>query len=130
GERRDSRPGRGQWRRRAAARGGHPMSPAIFGTRHVQALLGSLGRLKRNALATLLTLLVIGLALALPAALGLFVTNAQVATGGFGQAIDMSVYLKSDVPLAKARQLAADARQRAGIAQVTVIAADEGLEQF
>ena len=106
------------------------MSPAIFGTRHLQALLGSLGRLKRNALATVLTLLVIGLALALPAALGLFVTNAQVATGGFSQAIDMSVYLKSDVPLAKAQQLAADARQRPGVAQVRVIPADEGLTQF
>ena len=106
------------------------MSPAIFGTRHLQALLGSLGRLKRNALATVLTLLVIGLALALPAALGLFITNAQVATGGFSQAIDMSVYLKSDVPLAKAQQLAADARQRPGIAEVKVIPADEGLEQF
>jgi cell division transport system permease protein len=106
------------------------MSPAIFGTRHLQALLGSLGRLKRNALATVLTLLVIGLALALPAALGLFITNAQVATGGFSQAIDMSVYLKSDVPLAKAQQLAADARQRPGVAQVKVIAADEGLAQF
>ena len=106
------------------------MSPGIFGTRHLQALLGSLGRLKRNALATVLTLLVIGLALALPTALGLFITNAQVATGGFSQAIDMSVYLKSDVPLAKAQQLAADARQRAGVALVKVIPADEGLEQF
>lgn len=106
------------------------MSPGIFGTRHMQALLGSLGRLKRNALATVLTLLVIGLALALPAALGLFVTNAQVATGGFGQAIDMSVYLKADVPLAKAQQLAAGARQRPGVALVKVIPADEGLEQF
>jgi cell division transport system permease protein len=106
------------------------MSPAIFGTRHLQALLGSLGRLKRNALATALTLLVIGLALALPAALGLFVTNAQTATGGFSQAIDMSVYLKSDVPLAKAQQLAAAARQRPGVAQVEVIPAEEGLQEF
>ena len=106
------------------------MSLGVFGTRHLQALLGSLGRLKRNAVATTLTLLVIGLALALPAALGLFVTNAQSATGGFSQAIDMSVYLKSGVPLAKAQQLAADARQRPGIAEATVIPADEGLEQF
>jgi len=106
------------------------MSPAIFGTRHAQALLGSLGRLKRNPLATVLTLLVIGLALALPAALGLFVINAQTATGGFSNAVDMSVYLKSEVPAAKAEQLAADARERPGVAQVTVIPADEGLAEF
>ena len=81
------------------------MRLAIFGTRHAQALLGSLGRLQRNPIATVLTLLVIGLALALPAALGLFITNAQTATGGFSHAVDMSVYLKSGVPLAKAQQL-------------------------
>jgi cell division transport system permease protein len=106
------------------------MTPGVFGTRHAQALLGSFGRLARHPVATALTLLVIGLALALPAALGLFVTNAQVATGGFGNAVDMSVYLKSGVPLAKAQQLAAAARARPGVARVTVIAADEGLRQF
>ena len=68
------------------------MRPGVFGTRHLQALLGSCGRLARNPLATALTLLVIGLALALPAALGLFVINAQAATGGLGNAVDMSVY--------------------------------------
>ncbi|HJS92029.1 MAG TPA: permease-like cell division protein FtsX [Steroidobacteraceae bacterium] len=106
------------------------MSLGVFGTRHAQALLGSLGRLKRNPLATVLTLLVIALALALPTALGLFVINAQTATGGFGHAVDMSVYLKSGVPLAKAQQLAANARERPGIAQVVVIPADEGLKEF
>ena len=106
------------------------MSLGVFGTRHAQALLGSLGRLKRNPLATVLTLLVIALALALPAALGLFIINAQSATGGFGHAVDMSVYLKSGVPLAKARQLAVDAGERPGVAQVKVIPADEGLKEF
>lgn len=106
------------------------MSLGVFGTRHLQAMLGSFGRLARNPLATSLTLLVIGLALALPAALGLFVINAQVATGGFTNAVDMSVYLKSGVTLTKAQQLAADARERPGVSRVTVIPADEGLRQF
>ena len=56
----------------------------------------------------------IALALALPAALKLFVTNAQAATGNFASAVDVSVYLKTDVPLAKAQQLAQAAQQRAG----------------
>jgi len=106
------------------------MRLSVFGTRHLQALLGSFGRLARHPLATILTLLVIGLALALPAALGLFVINAQQATGGFTNAVDMSVYLKSGVPVAKAQQLAAAARQRPGVARVTVIPADQGLRQF
>jgi len=106
------------------------MSLSVAGTRHMQALLGSVGRLSRNLFSTSLTLLVIGLALALPLALRLFVTNAEVATGGFSNAVDMSVYFKADVPLAKAQQLATDARQRAEVAEVTVISADKALDEF
>ena len=106
------------------------MSLSVASARHTQALLGSIGRLSRNMFATTLTLLVIGLALALPMALRLFVANAQAATGDFADAVDMSVYFKTDVPLAKAQQLAADARQRAEVAEVTVIPADKALEEF
>jgi cell division transport system permease protein len=106
------------------------MSFAVAGGRHVQALLGSLGRLARSPFATLLTLLVIALALALPAALRLFVTNAQAATGNFANAIDLSVYLRTDVPLAKAQQLAQAAQGRSDVATVTLIPADQGLEDF
>ncbi len=97
---------------------------------HLQALLGALGRLARSPLATLLTLLVIGLALALPAALKLFVANAQMATGNFASAVDVSVFLKTDVPLVKAQQLAQNARARNDVASVTLIPADKGLEDF
>jgi cell division transport system permease protein len=106
------------------------VSVAVAGGRHLQALLGSLGRLARSPLATLLTLLVIALALALPVALRLVVSNAQAATGNFADAIDVSVYLKTDIPLAKAQQLATAARQRHGVASVTLIPADQGLEDF
>jgi len=106
------------------------MSLAVAGARHLQALLGSLGRLARSPLSTILTLLVIALALALPTSLRLLVTNAQLATGNFANAVDVSVYLKTDVPLAKAQQLAQAAGQRADVVAVTVIAADKGLEDF
>ena len=106
------------------------MSVGVASGRHLQSLLGSLGRLARSPLATALTLLVIALALALPTALRLFVTNAQAATGNFANAIDLSVYLKTDVPLAKAQQLAQVARQRHDVAAVTLIPADKGLEDF
>jgi cell division transport system permease protein len=97
---------------------------------HLQALLGALGRLARSPLATLLTLLVIALALALPAALKLFVANAQAATGNFASAVDVSVFLKTDVPLLKAQQLAQNAKARNDVASITLIPADKGLEDF
>lgn len=106
------------------------MSVGVASGRHLQALLGSLGRLIRSPLASFLTLLVIALALALPAALKLFVTNAQAATGNFASAVDVSVYLKTDVPLAKAQQLSQAAQQRPDVAAVTLISADKGLEDF
>ncbi|HJX20287.1 MAG TPA: permease-like cell division protein FtsX [Steroidobacteraceae bacterium] len=106
------------------------MSLGVAGARHLQALLGSLGRLARSPLSTALTLLVIALALALPTSLRLFVTDAQLATGNFANAVEVSVYLKTDVPLAKAQQLAQAAGQRADVAAVTVIPADKGLEDF
>jgi cell division transport system permease protein len=106
------------------------MSLAVTGARHLQAFLGSLGKLARTPLATVLTLIVIALALALPTALRVFVINAQAATGNFANAVDMSVYLKTDTPLAKAQQLAQAARQRSDVATVTLIPADQGLQEF
>jgi cell division transport system permease protein len=106
------------------------MSLGVSGGRHLQAFLGSLGRLARAPFATFLTLLVIALALSLPAALKLFVTNAQAATGNFASAVDLSVYLKPDVSLAKAQQLSQAAQLRPDVAAVTLIPADKGLEDF
>jgi cell division transport system permease protein len=100
------------------------------GARHAQAFFGALGRLARHPFASALTLLVIAVALALPASLSLFVDNAQLAVGGFVNSVDLTVYLKTDVPLAKAEQLARSARERSEVAEVTLIPADQALEEF
>ncbi|MGH8259968.1 MAG: permease-like cell division protein FtsX [Steroidobacteraceae bacterium] len=106
------------------------MRIAAYGARHAQAFLGSVGRLARSPFATLLTVLVIGLALALPLALELLVVNASAATGGLAGAVDVSVYFKPGAPLEKVRQLARNTRARPGVAAVTVISSDEALKEF
>jgi len=106
------------------------MSIGSYGVRHAQAFLGALGRMLRSPLASVLTLLVVAVALALPMSLKVFVANARVATGDFKDAVDLSVYLKTDVKLVKAQQLAAHAQQRAGVADVTLIPADKALDEF
>jgi len=103
---------------------------AAYGARHAQAFLGSLGRLARSPFATVLTVFVIGLALALPLGLKLLVTNVTAATGGFGSAVNVSVYFKQGVPLDRVRLLARNARARAGVAAVTVISAADALADF
>lgn len=102
----------------------------IYISRHAQALFSSLGRMARQPVATILTVLVIGLALALPMGLKIMVDNALAATGGFGAAMDISVYFKGDVPLARAQALAHTARAHEGIASVSVISADDALKEF
>lgn len=99
-------------------------------TRHLQTLIGSLGRLSQHKLATLLTVLVIGVALALPACLHLFVTNAQRATGSWNRAIDVSVYLKRPTSADEARRLADRWRQRRDVADVRLILAADALKEF
>ncbi len=102
----------------------------MSGSRHLHALVGSLGRLARTPFSTCLTVLVIALALALPVSLRLLLLNAQIATGGFSNAIDISVYLKTDVPLAKAQQLERNARGRPDVGQVDLIPAEQAMQEF
>jgi cell division transport system permease protein len=73
---------------------------------------------------------VIAIALALPATLWLVVKNARIAAGDVTDSIELSVFFKTDVPLEKAEQLAAAARQRPGVGEVTLISADDALEEF
>jgi cell division transport system permease protein len=108
------------------------MSGAVssYGTRHLQALFGSLGRLARAPLATMLTLIVIGVALALPAGLALLVNNLRTATGDFSNAVDFTVHFKLGTSIDRVQQIAAGARERAGVESVTVKTAAEALEEF
>jgi cell division transport system permease protein len=98
--------------------------------RHAQTCIASLGRLIREPFATLLTVGVIAVALALPAGLYLLVQNARAASGGWASALDVTVYLKPGAPESAARQLAHQIEGRADVAGVRVVSAQEGLAQF
>jgi cell division transport system permease protein len=98
--------------------------------RHLQTSIGSLGRLAQHKLATTLTILVIGIALALPACLHLLVTNAQTATGDWNRAVDLTVFLKRPTSAEEARRTAERIRQRRDVAEAQLILADEALKEF
>ena len=65
-------------------------------------------------MATLLTLIVIGVALALPAGLALMVNNLRAATGDLSNAVDFTVHFKLGTPLERVEQIARGARDRPG----------------
>ena len=98
--------------------------------RHAQTSIGSLGRLWQHPFATLLTVIVIGIALALPACLHVLVQNVRHASGGWNNALDISVYLKPDASLDQAQRAADRIRQRRDVGEVHLIEADSALKEF
>lgn len=98
--------------------------------RHAQAFLFAAGRLARAPFATSFTVLVIAIALVLPAAFGLAVASLQGVARDLGNAVDVTVFFRPDTPLERAQQLATAARARADVASVRVVSADEALRQF
>ena len=103
---------------------------SAYFTRHLQALFGAVGRLVRTPLATLLTLIVIGVALSLPAGMALLVNNLRAATGDLGDALDFTVYFKTGTAIERVQQLAKGARERPGIESITVRTSEQALEEF
>lgn len=99
-------------------------------SRHLQILVGSLGRLAKQPVASLLTILVMGIALALPACLDVLVRNAQAVGGNWDRALDVSVYLKQTVDAASAARLADRIKQRKDVKAVQFIRADDALREF
>lgn len=119
-----------QTSRAGASRGRSRGGLALYIQRHLQTLVGSLGRLWRQPFASLMIVLVIGVALAMPALLQMLVQNARAATGSWDNAVDLSVYLDNGVADEAAAELAERLRARDDIASVRVIGANEALEDF
>lgn len=99
-------------------------------TRHAQNAIGALGTLSRNPVATALTVTVIGIALALPAALGVLVQSGRALAGGWADVRDFSVYLAPGVALDRAEALARELRGKPGVESVRLISADMAVAEL
>lgn len=106
------------------------MKPAQWLTRHAQGAIGSLGALSRNPVATALTVLVIGIALSLPALLGILVDSGRSLAGNWAEVRDFSVYLAPGASLERAEALAAELRQKDGVEAVRVISAEAAVAEL
>jgi len=107
---------------------GGPVS--AWAARHVSTASAALARLAKQPFSSLMTILVIGVTLALPAAMHLVIKNAQSISASWDNALDFSVYLKVDTSLDDAQKLADIIGQRADISQVTLISAEDALLDF
>ncbi len=98
--------------------------------RHAQVGMATLGRIAKAPFASLMTMLVIAITLALPAGLHLAVKNAMLLSGGWENAVDFSVYFQPELSEDDARNLGQLISQRADVESVRFVGANEALEEF
>ncbi len=98
--------------------------------RHAQTLVGSLGRIVHHPFATLMTMGVVAVALALPLFLNLLLSNVRTATGNWDAAFDLSVYMDKRAGAGRTASLAKQLRKRDDVAAVRVITADQAMAEF
>ncbi|RMG55209.1 MAG: cell division protein FtsX [Gammaproteobacteria bacterium] len=97
---------------------------------HARAFLFSLGKLYRAPLASLMTMAVIGIALALPAGLFVLLKNLEQVSGGWSDEARISVFLKRDTDAQVWQKLRQRIAQRPEVARVELITPDQALAEF
>ncbi|MEQ6885548.1 permease-like cell division protein FtsX [Salicola sp. Rm-C-2C1-2] len=95
---------------------------------HRRSARDSAQRLRNTPLSSLMTGLVMGIALALPTALFLIMGSIQQIGGGWEQAGRLSVYLTPETGMERAAELAGRWSGNAAVGDVTVISRDEAME--
>ncbi len=98
--------------------------------RHAQQAIGSLGDLWRTPFTTVMTVLVLGISLTLPATLHLFVKNAQQVTEQWDTASEITLFLNLSVSDKNAQNLVQRIMLYPEVAKVKYISADEALKEF
>ena len=98
--------------------------------RHVQTMVGALGKTARAPFSSGMTMAVIGIALALPAALHLLLVNGKALGGVWETVADLSVYLEAEVSEERAAELVTTIAARPEVSDVELISSAQALEEF
>ncbi|MDH5377290.1 MAG: permease-like cell division protein FtsX [Gammaproteobacteria bacterium] len=97
---------------------------------HRLALSSCIKRLISTPMASFLTLLVLAIALALPAGMQVVLNNAKHLTGELGDSAQISLFLKMHTPEAHAKRVAKTLAERPDIKNVDYISPDQALAEF
>ena len=98
--------------------------------RHIQVFFYSLGQLSRAPVSTLMTCMVIGIALALPTGLHTLLKNAQQLSGGWESTAQISVFLKKNIQASHAQRLKTDIQRWSDVISVRYISREQALKEF
>ena len=102
----------------------------IWLDQHLYSFVSSLGRAARRPWATLLTIGVMAIALALPLGLWLALQNVGHFAGDVQQSREIDLFLKPDTPVARAQALALELRGRDDVAGVELRTPEQGMAEF
>ncbi len=98
--------------------------------RHLQVMLSSLGELWRQPFATTMTLLVIGIALLLPAGLYVSLKNIEQISGEWEHANRISLFLQSGISDNRGQQLAEQLKTWPDIMDISYQSSQQSLNEF
>ncbi len=97
---------------------------------HIQAASGSLARLFRTPFSSVMTICVIGVALALPATFLVLINNVRSVHHGLDNSTRISLYLHTETSRSDIDNLLTDLKSRSDVMDVRYISKEEGLEEF
>jgi len=98
--------------------------------RHLQQAVGSLGDLWRTPFTSIMTVFVLGISLALPATLHLFVKNAQQVSEQWDSASQITLFLKLSTNDKSAKNLVKRIKLYSQVSHVDYISAKQALKEF
>lgn len=98
--------------------------------RHAQTLIYALGQMSRRPFSTLMTVAVIGIALAMPAGLHVMLKNVSSVLSGWDSAAQVSLFLQKETREETAQALAERLRNRPEVASVDYISAEQAMAEF
>ena len=107
-----------------------PSRLRVWFAHHLHSVVFSLGRALRKPWATVLTVAVMALALALPLGLSIALDNLKLFAGSVQQSREINVFLKMDVDAAAAAKLADTLRGRGDVATVELRTPEQALDGF
>ncbi len=97
---------------------------------HREVAFTSFRRMLKAPLVNLMTWSVIAIAIALPVGLFVFLQNIQQLSSGWDNAVQISVYLKTDVSQARGQALAGQLEQKPEIERIHYISSEQALVEF
>ncbi|RLV57743.1 cell division protein FtsX [Parashewanella curva] len=109
-----------------------PLSGRIvmFFIRHIQQALASIGEIWRTPVSSLMTMIVLGVSLSLPAALQVLVKNAAVITNSWDNAAQISLFIDSPRSEASIQSLLTRIKSDPDVSEVLYISRKQALDEF